>query len=42
MWIQRARDGERFQPYTPAPGAERGILRSVRRPVDAADGTTNG
>ena len=40
VWIQRARDGERFQPYTPAPGGERGIFRSVRHAVDAADGAT--
>ena len=33
-------DGERFQPYTPAPGSERGILRSARPPADAAEGTS--
>ncbi len=40
VWIQRAADDQRFQPYTPVPGNQRGILRSVRHPADAADGTS--
>lgn len=38
VWIQCAPDDPRFQPYTPAPGNQRGILRSVRQ-ADAANGT---
>ena len=39
VWIQRAHDEPRFQPYPPAPGNERGIFRSVRRP--APDGAAS-
>ena len=39
IWIQRTPLDHRFQPYTPAPGNQRGILRSVRQTPDEADGT---
>ncbi|HEU4557152.1 MAG TPA: hypothetical protein VFS20_04855 [Longimicrobium sp.] len=38
VWIQRSRGDQRFQPYTPAPGNQRGILRSARQ-ADGANGT---